>query len=124
MNKIKSFEDIIVWQKSHLLTLKIYKLTSKFPSSEMFGITSQIRRSSSSVGANIVEGFYRNTTKELLSFLYNSRGSLGETLYHLRLSKDLRYITENEYGELKGEIETILKQLNAWIKSLKLRTNH
>jgi len=123
-NKIKSFEDIIVWQKAHRLTLKIYKLTSIFPRSETFGLISQLKRSSSSIAANIVEGFYRNTTKELLSFLYNARGSLGETLYHLKLASDLNYINKKEYDELKSEIEIISKQLNAWIRSLKNRASH
>lgn len=70
----KSVEEVPVWVKTHELTLKVYKLTAFFPKSELFGLTSQLRRSSSSVPANITEGFYRNSTKELIQFLYNARG--------------------------------------------------
>lgn len=117
--KYNSVEDLPVWQKSHELTLLVYKYTSCFPKSEVYGLISQIRRSSSSIPANISEGFYRKTTKELIQFIYNARGSLGETSYHIRLSKDLGYIKEREYLELKTYCEDISKQINGWIKSLK-----
>src|SRR5438045_1775927 len=108
MNKIITYEDIEVWQKSHKLVLWVYKITSNFPKSELFGLIAQLRRSSSSVPANIVEGFYRNSTKELLQFLYVARGSLGETLYHLHLSRDLGYISEEDFQALNEEINIIV----------------
>ncbi len=120
----KSVEETPVWKSSHFLTVSIYKISEKFPKSEIYGLMSQIRRSASSVPANITEGFYRNTTKELLQFLYNARGSNGETAYHLRLSLDLGYINNREYKDLSESCFNIGKQLNGWIKSLKNKINH
>jgi four helix bundle protein len=100
VNKIKSYqkvEEVPVWEKSHELALEIYKFTRIFPKSEIYGITSQLRRAAVSVPANISEGFYRGTHKQLIQFLYNSRGSLGEVVYYLRLAKDLGYLNAEEY---------------------------
>lgn len=120
-NKYKDIEEVPVWQKSHRLVLEIYKITIKFPKSEMFGLISQLRRSAASIPANITEGFYRKTTKELIQFLYNARGSVGETLYHLKLSSDLGYINQAEHLIFRESYEDIAKQLNGWIKSLRSR---
>jgi four helix bundle protein len=122
-NKVKyqSYEEVPVWKDTHKLTLSIYKITEKFPAKENFGLTSQIRRSASSIPANIAEGFHRNSTKELLQFLYNARGSYGETLYHLRLAFDLNYVDKKNYTELRNGYIDIGKQLNGWIKSLRSR---
>lgn len=84
----------------------------------MFGVVSQMRRSAVSIPANIVEGQSRNTTKEYLSFLYNARGSLEETRYHLLLSKDLGYIRDEEYERLETLCTGISKMLNKLINSL------
>jgi len=119
--KINSFKEIRVWKKAHKLTLSIYKLTNVFPKSEKFGIISQLRRASSSICANIVEGFYRNSTKELINFIYIARGSCGECIYYLLLAKDLKYLKNDQYEKLESEYETIIKQLNAWVKSLRKR---
>ncbi len=121
INKVKysNVEELPVWNSAHKLTLAIYKVTSNFPKEEIYALNSQIRRSSSSVPANISEGFYRKSTKELIQFIYNARGSLGETKYHLRLAKDLNYIKSEVYAELIIQIEDVSKQLNGWLKSLK-----
>ena len=84
--KIKGFEDLEVWEGAHKLTIKIYEVTRKFPKDELYGLISQLRRSASSVAANIVEGHSRDTTKEFIKFLYNARASAAETEY-LRLFK-------------------------------------
>jgi four helix bundle protein len=89
---IFSFEKLDVWQNSRELILTIYKLTVKFPSSEIYGITSQIKRSSASTAANIAEGTSRNTNKDKAHFLTISYSSVTETLNHLIISKDLNYI--------------------------------
>jgi len=123
-NKYKDFQEVPVWQSAHRATLRAYILTKRFPREETYGLVSQIRRSASSIPANIAEGFYRNTTKELVQFLYNARGSCGETIYHLILSKDLNYINEKEFYELEGIYIGIAKQLNGWITSLKKRIRH
>lgn len=119
--QIKTYEDLDVWKKAHSLTLWVYKTTNTFPKHETYGLSSQLQRASSSVPTNIVEGFYRNSTKELIQFLYTARGSLGETLYLLHLSKDLKYIDSNDFSTQKEEIDIIGKQLNAWINSLKAK---
>jgi four helix bundle protein len=112
------WKDLIVWQKSHELVLEIYKVTVNFPGIERFGLTQQIRRSSASVAANIVEGKSRNTDKEFTSFLYNSRGSLEETRYHLLLSKDLNYIDPDKYEELEKLATEVSFLLNKLINSI------
>ena|SRR3989338_1035284 len=119
--KFQTVEDVPVWQKSHELTLLIYKLTKEYPRDELYGLISQIKRSSSSIPANITEGFYKNTTKELIQFLFNARGSCGETIYHLKLSFDLKYIKEKDYLFLRKEYENVNMQLNSWMKSLRSR---
>lgn len=120
-NRYISVEEVPVWQEAHRLVLSIYKLTRGFPNYELYGLTSQLRRSSSSIPTNITEGFYRNTTKELIMFLYNARGSCGETIYHLKLVYDLGYIKKNSYDELRDCYDNVAKQLNGWIKSLKTK---
>jgi len=96
MEKSKSFEELIVWQKAHQLTLEIYKMTKSFPKEEIYGITSQIRRASVSIAANIAEGYKRRTKNDKARFFNISEGSLDEVKYYLILTKDLGYIEENE----------------------------
>jgi len=124
VNKYKNFEELPVWKKAHNLTLLVYKLTEKFPGQEVYGLTSQVRRSSSSIAANIAEGFSRHSTKELVQFLYNARGSNAETLYHIMLAKDLGYIKDVSYIKMKNEYNEIGKQLNGWISSLRNKFSH
>lgn len=115
----KTFDNLPVYKKAHQMTLKIYRITKTYPSQEKFGLVSQLRRSSSSICANLVEGLHRNSRKELIQYLYNARGSCGETIYHLILSRDLEYINHKAYKELRNLAEEITKQLNGWIKSEK-----
>ena len=91
-----SFEKLEVWQNSRMFILDIYKLTTKFPSNEIFGITSQIKRSSSSIATNISEGTSRNTNKDKAHFLTISYSSAMETLNHLIICKDLNYISDED----------------------------
>jgi four helix bundle protein len=118
MKKVKSFENLIVWQKSHLLTLDIYDLSKNFPEEEKFGITTQIRRAAYSISSNIVEGHSRKSKKEFLQFLYIAKGSLEEVKYFLRLSYDLHYITEKNYKEIKEKADEVSKLLHKFTKSL------
>ncbi len=121
MPKNLTFQEVPVWKEAHKAALLIYKITAKFPKSELYGLTSQIRRSSSSIPANIAEGFYRNTTEELVKFLYNARGSCGETIYHLILARDLDYLERKEFDPLCKIYNDLARQLNNWINSLKLK---
>src|SRR3984957_7472019 len=119
--KVKSFEDLTVWQEAHKLTLQIYKLTAKFPGAEKYGIVSQLRRSSSAVPANIAEGFGRATTKELLRCLQIARGELEETRYFVLLSRDLGYVTPQDYESVGQRCDSVGRLINALGSSLKQR---
>ena len=118
---IKSFQDLNIWKEAHKLTLEIYKITNKFPSTETYGLISQIRRASVSVVGNIAEGMGRNTTKELLSFSYIARGSLTEVIYYLILSKDLGYLKEDDFVNLYNRYNGLAKGINVFISKLKNR---
>jgi four helix bundle protein len=119
--KVKSFEELTVWQEAHKLALEVYKLTGKFPASEKYGIVSQLRRCSSSVPANIAEGYGRATTRELLRCLQISRGELEETRYFILLSRDLGYVTPKECEEIGQRCDSIGRLINALGSSLKQR---
>jgi four helix bundle protein len=118
---IKSFQDLNIWKEAHKLTLEIYKITNKFPSTETYGLISQIRRASVSVVGNIAEGMGRNTTKELLSFSYIARGSLTEVIYYLILSKDFGYLKEDDFVNLYNRYNGLAKGINVFISKLKNR---
>ena len=113
------FEKLEVWQKAHDLTLRIYKVTKEFPRDEIYGLTSQIRRSAASVATNIVEGKARSSKADYLKFLVIARGSLEETRYHLILARDLDYITLDKYTELSEAQATTARLLGGLIRSLK-----
>ncbi len=115
------WSDLDVWKKSHGLVKEIYKITTSFPREELYGLTSQIRRAVVSVPTNIVEGFSRNSTKEYIQFLFNSRGSLEEFRYLVSLAKDLDFLSEEIYKDLEKRCEEISKMLNALIVSLRKR---
>ena len=93
---IKSFTDLIVWQKGHALVLEIYKITSFFPKEELYGLTSQIKRAIISVTSNLAEGFVRHSKKEKVQFYYVSLGSITEVQNHLIIARDLHFITLNQ----------------------------
>lgn len=114
MSNIMKYNDLFVWKKAHKFVLDIYKITYHFPQEEKYGLIQQIRRSASSVPANIAEGYERYSKKE-----YISRGSLSETDYHLCLAKDLGYISIAQYTELKKNLDEIGKMCNGLISSLK-----
>ena len=115
---MRNFQELSVWQKSHELTLKIYKISSSFPKEELFGLSSQIRRSSSSIPTNIAEGCGRNSDPEMRRFLIISAGSCSELDYQIILAKDLGYITQSIFKELSEIIISIRKMLFAFIKRL------
>lgn len=92
----QSFRDLVVWQRSIELTVAIYKLTSRFPDSERFGLTSQLRRAAVSVASNIAEGYGRGTRGEYLQFLGQSRGSNSEVETQLVIAKALGFGSKQE----------------------------
>lgn len=116
---IKTFQDVVAWQKSHELVLMVYKLTDKYPKQEIFGLTSQSRRCGVSIPSNIAEGFRRRTVNDSLHFYNISQGSLEELRYQMILARDLGYITKEEYEKFNLLAEEVSKVLNGWIKSQK-----
>jgi len=116
----KSFKELIVWQKAHQLVLNVYRATKMFPREEMYGLTSQLRRSVVSVAANIAEGFKKKGTADKLRFLNTSQGSLSETDYHLLLAKDLEYFDTN--GLLK-DVDEVGRLLESYMKGIKRNTD-
>ncbi|MDD5655350.1 MAG: four helix bundle protein [Candidatus Omnitrophica bacterium] len=113
MDKIRTFEDLTVWKKSHELALEIYNLTKDFPSEEKFGLVSQMRKAAVSVAANIAEGFKRKGIKDKINFYNISQGSLSELQYYIILVKDLGYKIKIE--KLDNLITDIGKMLNGLI---------
>lgn len=116
----RSFEDLLVWQKAHEAVLLVYKLTRDFPSEEKFGLTSQFRRASISIAANISEGFAKQSSPEKIRYLNIAQGSLAECKYYVILSKDLGYGSENKLSELFIEVG---KMINGYIGKLKTDSN-
>ena len=107
-----------MWKKAHELTLKIYEITKDFPKDEMFGLTSQMRRASTSIPCNIVEGKARGSSKDFKRFLLIARGSLEELKYQILLSKDLKYINEEKYQEVLNITKEVGRLLNGLMVSL------
>ncbi|NQX99366.1 MAG: four helix bundle protein [Flavobacteriales bacterium] len=116
MKKSTSFKELIVWQKAHIFVLSVYKCSEQFPKSEMYGLTSQFRRASVSIAANIAEGYKKKGIKDKLRFFNIAQGSLEECRYYIILSNDLKYI--NNANELNNEIEEASKLLNAYSRSI------
>ena len=113
------FERLEVWQQSRNLIKIIYEFTDSFPAKEKYGIVSQVRRSASSICANISEGFSRTSDKDKRRFVNMAYSSLWETINHIIISKDLGYLTNEDYLELRKETESIARQLAALIARLK-----
>lgn len=116
---MRDFRQIKVWEKSHLLTLEVYRITATFPGEEIYGITSQLRRAAASIPANIAEGFGRGGNAELSRFLQIGMGSASEVEYHTLLSRDLNLLSQKIYEDLNGRIVEIKKMLTSLI--LKVR---
>lgn len=112
------FKELNVWQKSVAFVTDIYKLTENFPKSELFGLTSQLRRASVSVPSNIAEGNSRRSTPDYLQFLKIARGSCAEIETQLLIAKNLGFISEESYVKFNIQIIEISKMLNGLINSL------
>ena len=116
---MKDFRMLNVWQKSHELTLLVYQQTKSFPKEELFGLTSQVRRASSSIPANIAEGCGRETDGDFQRFLQIAFGSVSELDYHLLLAQDLRLISEADYNQLYAKLIEVKKMLAGLIRKVK-----
>src|ERR1700689_5776992 len=96
---MKNFRDLQVWSKAHNATLDVYRVTSSFPKEELFGLTSQMRRCSASIAANIAEGCGKRGNNEFHRFLQIASGSASELDYHLLLARDLGFLPDKDFRE-------------------------
>ncbi len=119
---MQNFKALKVWEKGHALTLDVYCATSRFPKDELYGLTSQIRRASASIPANIAEGCGRSGRAELGRFLQVSMGSASELEYHLLLAHDLKFFDDSEYRKLEGQVVEVKRMLASFV--LKLNTDN
>jgi four helix bundle protein len=118
-SEIKNHRDLIVWQKAMDLVEIVYSLSSEFPKTETYGLTSQTRRAVSSVPANIAEGQGRRLRGEFLNFLGNARGSLWELDTHLEVALRLRYLTNEQYELVNRQLLDVARLLNGLMRSLR-----
>ena len=116
---MRDFHKLMIWQRSHRLTLEIYKISKTFPKSEIFGLTSQIRRAVSSIPTNIAEGCGRNSKKEFAHFLQIAIGSATEVEYQLLLAHDINYINDDDYQILTDETVAVRKMIIKYQSELK-----
>ena len=116
---MKDFKELKVWQKAHQLTLAVYKATKGFPTEELYGLKSQIRRSCISISANIAEGCGRGGDAELARFLQIAMGSSSELEYHILLARDLTFLNGSTYDHLANDVIEIKRMLASFIKKLK-----
>jgi four helix bundle protein len=108
---MEDFKDLKVWIKAHELTLAIYRCTRTFPKEEMYGLTSQMRRASASIGANLAEGCGRRSDPEMKRFVQIARGSASELEYHLLLARELRLVTDEEFNDFGAKVFEIQRML-------------
>lgn len=117
MAEIKTFRELLVWQKSHEMVILVYRISAEYPKHELFGLISQTRRAVVSVPANIVEGFRRRSLRDSLNFYNTADASLEELKYHLLLAKDLNYINQDKYQIVINKCEEVGRLLTRWIQS-------
>jgi len=117
---MKTYKEIICWQKAIMLVKSIYKITNSFPHSEQFGLSSQLRRAAISIPSNIAEGFGRSSNRDFRRFLDISRGSLFELQTQLYISKELGFIVCKSYDIIYEESREAERILIGLIKSLKV----
>jgi len=118
---IQNYKELDVWKKSVAFTTELYKLTSRFPDTERYGLSSQIRRAATSIAANIAEGWGRGSTGEYIQFLTIARGSLMELETHLIVACNLHLLSSDELSVFSRQIEDIGKMLNRLVGALKSR---
>lgn len=115
---MRNYRDLEVWTKAHNLTVQLYAKSRSFPKEEFYGLTSQLRRSAISVGANLAEGCGRQTTPELARFVRIAMGSASELDYHLLLAKNLGYLESDDHKGLSQELTRIRKMLASLLSTL------
>jgi four helix bundle protein len=115
---MKDFKELKVWEKAHQLALEVYTATQTFPRDELYGLTSQIRRSCASIPANIAEGCGRSGDTELARFLQIAMGSASELEYHILLARDLGILEALSHERLTNDVSEVKRMLASFIKKL------
>ena len=113
-----SFESVIAWQKAHAFVLAVYRITKHYPTDEQYGLTSQFRRASVSIEANIAEGYKKFSKADKLRFMNIPQGSMEECRDYIILSRDLQYINSDEFSELHDKLEDASRMLYLYINGI------
>ena len=116
---MKTFRDLLIWQKAMELVTKCYKITRQLPKEELFGLTSQVRRCSISIPSNIAEGFGRGTNKDYHRFLTIAMGSLFEFQTQIEIAYNLDYISVDEFNSIHEDSRELERMLSAFINKVK-----
>jgi four helix bundle protein len=116
---VKDFCELKVWEKAHQLTLAVYQVTASFPRQELYGLTTQMRRASSSIGANLAEGCGRGGDAELKRFCSIALGSASELQYFLLLARDLQLLADGDYDRLAESTTEVKRMLTGLVQKLK-----
>jgi four helix bundle protein len=122
--EIKNFYDLDVWKKGNNLVVKIYLITKHFPKEEVYGITSQLRRATCSITANIAEGFARYHFKDKARFYHQARGSAAEVQNFLLLARDLKYLNNESCTLFVNDLHEIMRMINGMLKSIDNQKNN
>ncbi|SHJ57665.1 four helix bundle protein [Paramaledivibacter caminithermalis] len=114
----KTFNQMPIWKQAMNISMKVFKLSDKLPRKEDYGLTSQVRRSANSIGANIAEGFGRKHLKDKKNFYIFARGSVNETIHHLIYGVNIGYFNEDTVDKLIQEIKCLIYEINKVVKTL------
>ena len=120
-----SFRDLVVWQKAMALATDVYRVTERFPRTETYGLTNQLRRASVAVPSDIAEGKGRLSKREFIQMLARARGSLFEVVTQLEIGKNLQYVSAADFGRVSEECAEVGRLLNGLIRAIRraLRAN-
>ena len=119
---MQDFRDLKVWQKGHELTLAVYRATAQFPRDELYGLTSQMRRSAVSVPANVAEGCCRGGDTEFARFAQIAMGSASELKYYFVLARDLEFVNAEDFHRLTGQVDEVERMLSSLIRKLRAKS--
>ncbi len=118
---MKDFKELKVWHKAYAFSLAVYEVSRSFPREEIYGLTSQLRRSAVSIGANIAEGCGRRSNGELTRFLQIARGSASEIEHHLLLARDLEFLPVNTHRDLEKGLQEVQRMLTSLVSAIQKR---
>ena len=119
---MRNYRDLVVWEKAHRLTLAVYKNTKAFPNDERFGLTSQMRRASASIAANLAEGCGRRSDGEMGRFIQIAMGSGAELSYHFLLARDLGLLEAKLYQGLDSDLGAIMRMMSSLSQTIRSHT--